>query len=188
MFNKNDNNKGISLIQGKLYQTNDILVSKTFISMMDEYHKEKELNEKNDYQNEITSYINRKHENNIKKQYNPKIVNLYKNGVLTLNNEEYLLKDFYIVFDDNKNDFHLKAKDSKFNKEIYDYNKAVKFIDTTAFIELINSSEVNDNKIILNDINLLNKVISNWNGYIHSEVAETDSIINKKMIKDDNNG
>ena len=187
MFNKNNNIKGINIIQGKLYQYNNILISSSLIDMMDNYYQSIKMQEKMDYQDLKTSYINRKYEYSIKKQYNPLIVNLCNNGLLSINNDEYYLKDFYIVFNDTKNDFHLKCKDNKFNKEEYDYNKAVKFIDTTAFIKLINDSNITNNKIIINDTSILNNIISNWDGYLHSETKETDAIINKKMIKDGSN-
>ena len=150
-----------------------------------EYHYNKQLAEQNEYQDSVTSYINQRHENRIKKEYNPKITKLYKDGLLVLNNEEYQLKDFFIVFSSILNNFHLKCVDQKFKNEDIKYNRAVRFIDTTAFINLINNSNVRDNRIILDNIDQLNEIINNWDGYLHSETLETDSILNKKMISYD---
>lgn len=147
------------------------------------YHYNKQLAEQNDYQNSVTEYTNRKYEYSIKKQYNPKIVELYHNGLLVIDNIEYKLKDFFIIFDDNLNNFHLKCINPKFKTEEISYNKAVRFIDTTAFIELVNNSNIIENRIIINNINLLNDIVSKWNGYLHSETIETDAVINKRLIK-----
>ncbi len=186
MFNKEINKETKKIIiSGKLYKDNDLLVTDSLAEMLSEYHSNKALQEEMDYQDNITSYINRKHENEIRKQYNPKVVNLYENGLLIINNEEYKLQDFFIVFNDKENNFHIKCVDQRFNNPELDYNKAVKFIDTTAFINLINSSEINDNKIIINDVDTLNNIASNWDGYLHGETKETDAILNKKMINGD---
>ncbi len=158
--------------------------------MLSNYHDNIIMQEQMDFQNKKTSYINKKHENSIKKQYNPKIVNLYQKGTLCINNDEYELADLYIVFDDNKNDFHIKSVKKRFDDIEIDYNKAIKFIDTTAFINLINNSEskINDNRLIISNKDILTKIVNNWDGYLHSETKETDAITNKKMIRNDING
>ena len=142
-----------------------------------------------DYQDFLTTYINKKHEYSVKKQYNPKIVNLYRNGILVFNRQEYPLNELYIVFNDEINNFHLKSKYEELNKDNGDYNKAIKFIDSTAFITLINNNDIiiKNNKLIINDIELLHKVVSNWDGYLHSEIEDTDAISNKRMIMGDKN-
>ena len=173
MINRNDDIKKIDFQSNKLYKRNDLLFTDSFLLLLNNKELNKELEEKEEYQDNITSYINRKYENSIKKEYNPKIVNLYSDGIIIINNQEYLLKDFFIVFSDYPNDN-------------YDYNHSIKFIDTTAFINLINSSNVINNKIIVNDINLLNNIVSTWDGYLHSVVIETDSIINKKVVEVNN--
>ena len=145
-------------------------------------HYNRIVNEKNEYQTNITSYINRKHENNAKKEYNPKIVKLYHEGIIIIDNIEYRLKDFFIIFDDRLNNFHLKCINPKFKTEEINYNKAVRFIDTTSFINLITKAKTINNKIVLDNVNELNNVVNNWDGNIHSEVLETDSIMNKKVI------
>lgn len=185
MINRNDDIKKIDFQSNKLYKRNDLLFTDSFLLLLNNKELNKELEEKEEYQDNITSYINRKYENSIKKEYNPKIVNLYSDGIIIINNQEYLLKDFFIVFSD-KNDFRIKCIDKDYPNDNYDYNHSIKFIDTTAFINLINSSNVINNKIIVNDINLLNNIVSKWDGYLHSEVIETDSIINKKVVEVNN--
>ncbi len=143
---------------------------------------EQRMAEQNDYQSNITEYINRKHENNLKKEYNPKIIELYKNGLLVIDNIDYKLKDFFIVYDSEKNNFTIKCINPNYHNIEIDYNCAIRFIDSTAFINLIKSCTVIDNKVIV-DINTLNNIVSNWDGYLHSETLETDSVINKKIIK-----
>ena len=190
MFIKDDNLiKRVELNIPKMYNKENILLTNSFALMMSSYHESKLMQEQMDYQEKITTYHNKKHENNIKKLYNPKIVNLYDNGLLLINNDEHDLKNIYIVFDDKKNDFHIKDAKHAFNNDGYDYNKAVKFIDTTAFISLINSSDatINNNRIIINNIDVINNIINNWDGYLHRETKETDAIINNKMIRDDVN-
>lgn len=162
---------------------NDNLVDSKTLEEKSTYHYNKQMNEQNDYQSKVTDYINKKYENSIKKQYNPTVVNLYHDGILIINNEEYKLKDFFIVFDDRLNNFHLKCINPKFKTEEINYNRAVRFIDTTSFIKLITNNKTINNKIILNGIDSLNNVINNWDGNIHSEVLETDSIINKKVVE-----
>lgn len=142
----------------------------------------KEKQEEDTYQNDVLRYISQKHENNIRKQYNPKIVNLYQNGTLVIDKNDYKLKDFFIVFNDKENNFHIKCINPNYKNEDIEYNKAIRFIDTTAFIKLIQDNNVVDNKIVIDNETTLNSIISNWDGYIHSEVLETDSVINKKMV------
>jgi len=190
MFNKkiNNDNKKISIKHSALYKHENILLTETVAVMMSNYFNNKSLQDKMEYQDNITSYINRKYEYGIKKQYNPIIVNLCEDGKIVINNDEYNLKDFFIVYNDHENIFHLKCIDEKYNSDRYQYNKAVKFIDTTAFINLINSGKpISNNKIILKDKNELENIINKWDGYLHSETKETEAVINKKMIKDDGN-
>lgn len=188
MFDKSKNNiKKVDIKTDKLYQNDNLLLSTSIIEMMDNLHNAKQMDEKNDYQSNVTSYIKRKNQNSVRKQYNPKIVDLYYNGILVINNEEYKLKDFFIVFDKKLKNFHIKCVNPNYKTEEIEYNKAIKFIDTTAFINLVNNSNIVNNKIIIDNSSIIDNVISNWDGYLHSEVLETDSIINKNMIEDDKN-
>ena len=186
MFNKNNKDiKKVELKINTLFQNDDVYLSSSFVEMMNNKNNSQQLDENNEYQSNITSYLKNKYENSIKKQYNPIIEELYYNGILSLNNNEYLLKDFFIVYNSELNNFHLKCINSSFEDEEIEYNKAVKFIDTTAFINLINQGNVVNNKLIINSLDTLNNVIKNWDGFLHSEVVDTDSIIDKKMIRDD---
>lgn len=185
MFNKNKKNKIISSIKiNKFYKDNEILLTPSYITMMSKYHQAKDEQEQDIFQNDITEYVNRKLEKSVKKIYNPKIVDLYKSGYIVIDKTDYKLKDFFIVFDDNKNNFHIKCINPNFKTEEIEYNKAVRFIDTTAFTKLIKESNFSNNKIIIDNIETLNNIVNKWDGYLHSEVVETDAIINKKMIKD----
>ena len=188
MFEKNNNVKKVDYSTNKFYKVGDVLITQSFGIVLEEYHNNKKIDDEIKYQDQITSYNKRKYENNIRKNYNPKIVNLYENGSLIINNKEYLIKEFYIVFDEN-NKFSLMCTNQSYENNESKYTKAVKFKDTTAFINLINSDNVliRDNRIIINDINVLNNIVNKWDGYLHSETKETDSIINKIMIKDDAN-
>lgn len=188
MFEKNNNNiKKVDFQIDVLYQNKDVLLSHSLVEIMNNKYYDKEWEEKMDYQNNKIIYLNQASINNMRKEYNPKITNLYYNGKIVIDNTEYELKDFFIVFDAELNNYHIKCINKNFKNEEINYNKAVKFIDTTAFINLLNSNEIKDNKIIIPDNNTLNNTINNWDGYLHSEVKETDAIINKKMIKDDKN-
>lgn len=186
MFEKNKEEiKKVTVQSEKFYKDKDIILTNSFIEMMNYNHQNKELKEKEEYQLNITNYINKKQENSIKKRYDSKIVNLYHSGKLVIDNNEYQLKDFFIVFNDKLNNFHIKCIDTKFKNEEIEYNRAVKFIDTTAFINLVETNDYKDNKIIISDLNTLNNVVSKWDGYLHDRTLETDSVINKKIIKDD---
>lgn len=189
MFEKNNDAKKIEYSNNEFYKIGDVLITPSFGITLNNYYNTRKMQEENDYQDQITSYNKRKYENSIKKLYNPRIVNIYDNGSLIINNKEYSINEFYIVFDDNKNIFHLLCNNPKYENDEFKYNKAVKFKDTTAFINLVNNDKILiiDNKIIINDNNILNDVISKWDGYIHNETKETDAIIDKKIIKDGNN-
>ena len=120
--------------------------------------------------------------NKIEERINKEKVNLYQNGTLVIDKNDYKLKDFFILFNDKENNFHIKCINPNYKNEDIEYNKAIRFIDTTAFIKLIQDNNVVDNKIVIDNETTLNSIISNWDGYIHSEVLETDSVINKKMV------
>ena len=185
MINRNNDIKKIDFQSNKLYKKDELLFTNSFVQMTTSKEINKTLEEKEDYQDKVTTYINRKYENSLRKEYNPKIINLYNNGIIVINGSEYLVKDFFIVFSD-KNDFHIKCTNKDYPNVEFDYNHSIKFIDTTAFINLINNSKIIDNKIIVDDINTLNDIVNKWDGYLHSEVIETDSVINKKVVEVNN--
>ena len=186
MFEKNEKIKKVDISIDNLNKDNELLYSNSFIEMVDKHHYNQNLEEQEEYQNNITNYINRKLINQAKKEYNPIIVNLYNNGELIINNEKYYAKEFFIVYDNNLNNFHIKCINEKYKNEEITYNRLVKFIDSTAFTKLIKSNDANiiDNKIIIKSVDILNKYVNDWDGYLHNETVETDSILNRKMIED----
>ena len=189
MFNKEENIKikKVELNNKDFYkQYDNISITPFFVIMLNKYYEDKKTQDHLDLDNNIKLYLDRRFEFSEKKQYNTLICNLYKNGKLKIDNEEYNLKDFYVVYNSN-NDFHLLCTDKRYKNDVIKYNKSVKFIDTTAFIELINKSDVEDTTIIT-DNNILKEIVSNWNGLLHDKVSDTDAIINKKMIGTDQDG
>ena len=188
MFNKEESNifGNIEIKNASFYRKeHNISITPSFALMYNPYIENKHMEEQMDYEEKKTSYINRKNELNIKKQYNPIIVDLYNNGILVIDNDEILLKDLFIVYKEDKKFNLLNIKENN-NLE---YNYAIRFIDTTAFINLINldDSIVKDNKIIINSKDILEKLITNWDGYIHDKVKETDAIMKKNIVGVDNN-
>ncbi len=190
MFNK-DNNKKVKKYQilNQVYykQNNHTLLTPNFVIMLNKYYESKYMDEHIDYDVNIKSYINKKWENNIKKEYNNNFINLYHHGSIFINKTKFSLKDFYIVFKDDKNAFHLICTNSQYHNIKCEYNKAVKLIDTTAFIKIIENNEIKDNTIIIHDINELERIVMNWDGFIHNMTSETDAIKNKMMIGNEKN-
>ena len=185
MFNKIESNEfgNIDIKKTKVYPMNKkCLVTPSFVIMLNSYKEEKNSEEKMDYESKKIQYLKRLNECNTKNQYNKIIVNLYQSGKLSIDNEIYSLKDLFIVYDDDKKYQLLNIN----KKNDLNYNHAVKFIDTTAFIKLINDSDIINNTIIVKN-DKLNSYISNWDGYLHNQVKETDAIINKKITGDDIN-
>ncbi len=187
MFNKEESNifGNIHIKNTSFYKKNtNALITPSFAVMYNSYIENKNMEEQLDYEAKKTTYINRKSEFGIKKQYNQKIVDLYQSGRIIIDKKEYLLKDLFIVYKNSKeyNLLNIKVQHD------YEYTHAVKFIDTTAFINLINSSEVivNDNTVYTNT-DTLNNLVKNWDGYLHDQVNVTDAISDKKVVRDDNN-
>lgn len=188
MFNKEDNQniQKIELNNKRFYkQYNNISITPFFIVMLNNYYETKNMQEHIDFDNKITKYLNNCFEKKIKKQYNNTIVNLYKNGQIMIDNKLYELQDFYLVYKQNTKDFYLMCTDSNYHNNDISYDKAIKFIDTTAFIELIKNNNIQNNTIILKDNNALLTTIHNWDGYLHDKVCETDAIFNKQVLGND---
>lgn len=191
MFNRNKlTNKKIMIKHNSFYKIDNLLLTPSFIAMLNIHNESKAMIDQLDYQDRITSYINRKFECDVRKEYNPKIVDLYENGSIIINKKEYPLRDFFIVFMEDKNDFHIKCINEEYDNTKHEYDKAVKFIDSTAFINLINNenTRISNNKLIIDNKDILNNIVKDWNGYLHSETKETDAIKSKKMIRDEDNG
>ena len=190
MFNKEENIriKKVELNNKDIYkQYDNISITPFFVIMLNKYYEDKKTQDHLDLDSKIKLYYDRRFEYSEKKQYNLIISNLYHNGKIKINNEEYNLKDFYIVYKED-NVFHLICTNKKYPNKDIEYNKSVKFIDTTAFIELVNNYEIIETTIIVSSIDELENIISNWNGLLHDKVSETDAIINKVMIGTDQDG
>ena len=184
MFIKNTNNniKRFEINNKEFYkQYNNISITPFFIVMLNKYYEEKNMYDHLDFDEKIKFYIDKKFEYSYKKQYDNKISSLYQNGALIINDQKYQLKDFYIVYK-NDLDYHLMCTDKNYHNEQIDYDKAIKFIDTSAFIELINNNQVIDNSIKINSIKDLLNIVYNWDGRLHDKTSNTDAIVNKNMI------
>lgn len=186
MFNEEKSNEfgNIEFKKTSFYPINDeILITPSFALMINVYKEGKNMQDEMDYQDRITTYINRKSEYSIKKQYKDEIENLYNNGILSINKKDYPLSNFFIVYHDSDKIFSLLNIALK-NHIAYDH--AIKFIDTTAFINLINNPDVlvKDNKVIVKDENIIDNIVNDWDGCIHNEVKETDAIKNKRIVGD----
>ena len=188
MFDKEKNSKAVNIEINniRLYKRyNNILITPFFMLMLNNFYEDKKMDEHLGYDFRVTNYNIKCFERTKKKQYNSIIVNLYKNGKIVIDNNSYMLKDFYIVYKNNKKKFYLICVDNNYSNDKIDYDKAVKLIDTTAFINLINNNEIKDNSIVLKNNDELLNVVNSWDGLLHEKVAETDVILNKNMIGND---
>lgn len=190
MFNKEENIKikSVELHNKDFYkQYNNISITPFFVMMLNKYYEDKKMQDHLDLDSKMKLYFDRQFEYSEKKQYDKTICNLYQNGKIVINDSEYNLKDFYIVYQGNKN-FHLLCTNDKYQNEKIEYNKSVKLIDTTAFIELIKKNQIKDNKIIVNNIDEIDSIIKSWDGILHDKVSQTDAMLKKNMIGNDENG
>ena len=141
--NERDNIKIISLEYKSLYEIDEnIKITPSLAIMINDYCNNKSIIEHNNYEYRKLRYLNRKEELSLKKQYNKLIENLYQTGQIIINNEQCLLKDFYILYQDGINKYYLSYINSPYNdfirksSDVFPYNNAIKFIDSTAFITL----------------------------------------------------
>ncbi len=186
MFNKDNNIKKIELVKPAFFkQYDNVYITPFYANMINKYYDDKNMQEHVDFDERTKSYIERIFTLNIKKQYDNTITNLYHNGKIQINNNEYSVKSFYVVFKKGSKDFHLMITDKNYQNEELSYDKAIKYIDTTAFIKLIKTSSIKDNTIIIEDINNLLDNIKNWDGLLHSETSETEAISNKDVAGDE---
>ncbi len=168
-----------------LYEISEnVKVSPSFVLLYNFYIDNKEIQIHNDFENNKVQYMNNKRKLCYKKKYNPKIVSLYNNGKLVIDKKETNLSNYYIIFNTDKKNYHLINIDTGIDN--YDYNKTIKFIDTTAFINLINSDNIVilENKIQI-DKNTLNVFIDNWDGKLHNKTCNTEAIVNKNILKEE---
>ncbi len=192
MFNKEKSNeiKKIIISKNTVFKKLDyFLLTTSFILMINYYIETLKMQQQLDYQDHVTSYINRKTELSKKKQYNSNITKLYNEGKLIVDNKEYNLRKIYVLYNSQSSNYlQLLSIENNTNlldnQELISYNSAIKFIDTTAFINLINAKEVVINKSEIKVTKaILAKIISNWDGKIHSETSETDAIKNKNVLE-----
>ncbi len=195
MLKKNEGNiNKILLKYDSLYEINDnVLITPSLAIMINNYLDSLSMNQHIDYETKKIMYLNKRNENYIKKQYNELIVNLYQNGQIIINNETCDLKNFFILYNEEDKNYFLTYSKSTYtdflrkSSETLPYNKAVKFIDSTLFILLINDPSINiiNNTIIIDNNDILLNIIDNWDGKLHNKIWFTDSIMNKKILKED---
>ena len=196
MLKKNErtNIKDIHLKYDSLYEIDEnIAITPSLAIMINNYLESQSMDEHNDYEYRKIEYLRNKNENSIKKQYNKIIVDLYQKGQIIINNETCDLRCFYILYQEGEKNYFLTYSKSPYTDFIrksndkIPYNKAVKFIDSTAFIQLINEPSVNiDNNVItLDNNNVLLNILSNWDELLHNKIWFTDSIRNKKILKEE---
>lgn len=140
-------------------------------------------------------YRKRVFEYKITKKYDKRIINMYHDYQIMIDDITYPIEKFFILFnqDDNNPMYHLMNIQSKYEDILtnsldkYCYNKVVRLRDTTAFIDLINSDCIkNEGKLIkIIDKKKALKIIRNWNGILHDKVAEVDAVENKNMLRRD---
>lgn len=124
------------------------------------------------------------------KNYDKKICEFFRNGKIKIKDIEYPINSFYIVY---RNINSLKEiglistkvgcidfiSNEKINVKDY---KIIKFCDTTAFVSFYNIFQIDDSVLIIEDFELLKKIIYDWDGNIHTLTPYCDAIINKHVI------
>ena len=139
---------------------------------------------KKDYGNEKYSYYSEQYINAISGSdydFDEDFVNIYRNGKYFINDDEYGIKEVYIVKLENEEYHLIKAGDNKRDIITGDSfnDKPVLiccFRDSDVFYKLYEMSQINSDKILLNDF--IKNFIILWNGMKHEEVPElrADSI------------
>ena len=127
------------------------------------------------------------------RQYDRGVKRLYEEGSIRLNGELLPIKKFFLTYKSNGDNrgYHLISVLNDYtdillkSNDKYDYDKVVRFRDTTAFINLINSDAViiNGTEITIIDIDKAILIIEHWDGLIHDEVVETDAVGNKDLLR-----
>ena len=160
--------------------------------MINNYIDNIKMNEHNSFEYKKIRYLKEKKELSLKNNYNNLIVNLYQNGKILINNEECNLKDLYILYKKGDNKYYLTYSKSTYtdyirkSNSVFPYDTAVKFIDSTAFIVLINNPtiNINENTIIIDNNNTFLDILNNWDELLHNRIWFTESINNKKILED----
>ena len=195
MIRKNEKKINKVILQyTSLYQIEkDTKITPSLAIMINNYIDKLAMNEHNDFEYRKIIYLHNMNENSLKKQYNTLIVNLYQNGKIIINKEECDLKNLYILYQKSDKNYFLTYSKSQYTDFIrksfktFPYDTAIKFIDSTIFIQLINDPSINikNNTIIVDNSKLLLNLIDNWDGLLHNKIWFTESINNKKILKDD---
>ena len=195
MLKKNERKdiKDIILKYDSLYEIDDNKkITPSLAIMINNYLDNQSTIKHTDYEYRKLLYLKNKNELSLKKQYNNLIVNLYQNGKIIIDKEECELKYFYILYEENSNKYYLTYSKSEYTDFLrksntkFPYNKAIKFIDSTVFILLINDPSVNiNNNTITVDNKTLLSLLDNWDGLLHNKIWFTESISNKKILKEE---
>ena len=156
--------------------------------------EERRKREHLEFENRCRDYILRKTQYQNMRKYDKRIVDLYQNGKIMLNNQIYLLNSFYITYNSAHDyDFHLVCVDSNYTDILkksydkYEYDGVIKFIDSTVFTDLIKQKDVkvDYDKMIIDVQNnqILEDLLKHWNGSLHEEVGDVDAIKVSPVIK-----
>ena len=193
MFNKEESNKKkkISIAKIDYQKVGKILLTSSLIIMLSSQSKAEIIScgeSKVLYNKRVFDY-------KMSRNYDERIKDYYQNYQIIIDNIIYPIEKFYIFFNENitNPDFHLVNAESDYtdilnnSMDEYKYDKIVKFRDSTAFIELLNSDAIMiDDKrklIAIIDKKKAQTIVSNWDGLIHDKVAETDAVENKDMLR-----
>ncbi len=190
MFNKEESNntKKVKLDRKNYKRMGNILLTMTLVLMLAESYQVNSLGN----QKEVIDYKRRIYDYQQERQYDINITKIYNEYQINIDGVITPIEKFYILYDNLCRELHLMNVKSEYSdiltnsKEEYQYDNVVKFRDTTAFINLINSDAVivdDKNKmIIILDKEKANDIVKNWDGQIHDKVAETDAILKKDMF------
>ena len=195
MFNKEESNK-IRKVEIKnpknLKKIGYLLLTPSFSLSTSNVKKEDPFMENHfKHEKKIIEYLSRVKKYSKTKEYDKKIVSLYKNGGIIVDKKRYPIEMFYITYTSGlREGFHLICignDDTDIllgSREKYPYDNIVKLVDTTAFIDLIKSEYVKiiDTSIEIIDKNKIKETIDKWDGYIHDKVPETDAVDNKDRL------
>ena len=195
MFDKNESKKYVKCkINGdiKVKRIGNNCYTNSFVVFENNNEKQRRIQKDHfDYEKKKIDYLERVIDNKTK-EYDKNIINLYNNGIIVIDGNEYPLKKFFIKYDLGSNDviLHLTCINSNFTDILtnsngdYQYNGVVRFRDTECFISLINSDAVSidENRIVIINKEKSLNIINEWNGMLHSLVPETDAIEKKQIF------
>lgn len=200
MFNKKESSakRKIELkIKNKLVKVGVFLVATNFLlnnSVSAENNQYEEyLQNHFRYESDVFNYYQRLENLTREKDYDKSIAELYHNGSMLINGQTYSLGSFLLRYskDAENHNLHLISSYDDCQDiltrsyEEYKYDGIVKFKDTTAFINYIldtNTEIDREHNIIIVDNDRLLFYINNWDGMRHDRVAETDAILEHRVL------